>query len=298
MRRSLTAVLCLFAAGACASTQSGQIPANTPVAAPTTVTIQSPGPSPYPSTNAPGSVFVIVMENRSYSQALAGGYTAELANEYALATNYRGVSHPSLPNYLAMTSGSTWGIADDGWHDLPQGGLGSQLNSAGIPWRAYMEGMSGNCLTNSYPYAIKHDPFAYYGGACPPQVVPFTRFAGDMSSGNVPRFVWITPGLCHDGHDCSTATADQWLRQVVPEITATAAWKNFGTLVITWDEGEDSSNHVLTVLIQAQVAHRQSSRAYNHYSLLATIEDRLGVPRLGQAKGATPMTDLLADTST
>jgi hypothetical protein len=252
-----------------------------------------PSTYPSPSTSPQGSVFVIVMENRSYDQALAGGYTAQLADSYAVATNYHGVSHPSLPNYLALTSGSTWGIGDDGYHILPATGLGTQLTAAGISWRAYMEGMSGTCVSSPYPYALKHDPFAYYGGTCPLQVVPFTKFGADLKAGTLPRFVWITPGLCHDGHDCSTAVADQWLSQTVPQVLASAAWKNSGLLVITWDEGEDSANHILTVLIQPGGTHRLSSHYYDHYSLLAAIEDRLGVGRLGQAKGATPMTDLV-----
>ena len=188
------------------------------------------------------------MENRSYKDALAGRYTSQLAAKYGLATNYRGVTHPSLPNYLAMTSGSTWGITDDGYHALPAGGLGAQLTSAGISWRAYMEGMtSGGCLSNTTLYAVKHNPFAYYGGRCPSQVVPFTQFTRDVS-GNVPRFVWITPNMCHDGHDCSTATADAWLAQTVPTILATKAWKEGGVLLLTWDEGEDSINSVLTIV--------------------------------------------------
>jgi phosphatidylinositol-3-phosphatase len=238
-------------------------------------------------------VFVIVMENHSYGRALSGRYTAQLAAQYPTATDYHGVGSPSLPNYLALTSGSTWGISDDGYHRLPAGGLGAQLTAAGIQWRAYMEGMSSGCFNSPYPYALKHNPFAYYGGGCPQQVVPFTSFASDMR-GNVPNFVWITPGLCHDGHDCSTATADQWLAQTVPMILATSAWQDNGLLLITWDEGDDSANHVLTLAIHAHATERSSSLAYNHYSLLATIEDRLGVARLGRAASATAMTDMLA----
>jgi hypothetical protein len=232
------------------------------------------------------------MENRSYSQALAGAYTARLAASHGVATRYHGVSHPSLPNYLALTSGSTWGIADDGFHPLPPGGIGAQLTHAGIGWRAYMEGMSAGCFNSPYPYALKHNPFAYYGAACPANVVPFTRFARDMAAPDVPRFVWITPGLCHDGHDCSTAVADAWLAQTVPVILATNAWKHGGLLFITWDEGEDAANSVLTLVIRPGATHATSARAYNHYSLLATIEDRLGVPRLGAARNAAAMTDL------
>jgi len=232
------------------------------------------------------------MENRSLSQALAGRYTLALAHHYAYATNYHGVTHPSLPNYLAMTSGSTWGITDDGWHPLPAGGLGRQLASAGITWRAYMEGMSNGCYRSGYPYALKHNPFAYYGGACPANVVPFTGFAHDMA-GDVPRFVWITPGLCNDGHDCSTAVADAYLARTVPQILATTAWQQGGVLFITWDEGEDSYNSVLTLVIQPGGQPSSSAVAYNHYSLLAAIEDRLGVPRLGHAAKASPMPDLI-----
>jgi len=238
-------------------------------------------------------VFVIVMENRSYSQAITGRYTSQLAAQYGVATNYRGVSHPSLPNYLAMTSGSTWGITDDGFQNLPAGGLGAQLTAAGIEWRAYMEGMTGSCLRNGNGYALKHNPFAYYGSACPAQVVPFSQFSRDMAAA-APRFVWITPNMCHDGHDCSTAIADQWLAETVPTILASSAWQNNGVLFITWDEGEDSANSVLTLAIQPDPLNHSSAKPYNHYSLLAAIEDRFGLGRLGSAAQAEPMTDLLA----
>ena len=232
------------------------------------------------------------MENRSYDQAIGGGYTAQLAAKYAVATNYHGVSHPSLPNYLALTSGSTWGIADDGWHPLPARGLGAELTEAGISWRAYMEGMSGTCIRSPYPYALKHDPFPYYGSACPDQVVPFSQFDQDMK-GTVPNFVWITPDMCHDGHDCSTQAADTWLANTVPTILGTSAWKDSGILIITWDEGEDSANHVLTLVIHPGTIVHSSARAYDHYSLLASIEDRFKLPRLGQAAQASTMSDLM-----
>ena len=273
---------------ACAQTAAQAHNTPTPSESATPSASPSSSPSPAPSTH----VFVIVMENRSFDQAIAGGYTAQLAAQFAAATDYHGVSHPSLPNYLALTSGSTWGITDDGYHPIPAGGIGTQLDAAGIPWRAYMEGMGASCMTDGNGYALKHNPFPYYGNACPPQVVPFTQFDGDMA-GSVPRFVWITPDLCHDGHDCSTAIADQWLSQTVPKILATSAWQQNGLLLITWDEGEDSANHVLTLVIRPNPLVHTSSNPYDHYSLLATIEDRLGVPRLGMAANANAMTDLL-----
>jgi hypothetical protein len=289
----VAASVCLLTACAQPAAQVMHTPAPSPSAISSAIPSSSPiAPS---ATALPSHVFVIVLENRSYAQALTGRYTAKLAAEYAIATDYHGVSHPSLPNYLALTSGSTWGIADDGYHRLPAGGLGAQLTKAGIPWRAYMEGMTASCFNSPYPYALKHNPFAYYGNGCPKQVVPFTQFAPDMK-GVVPRFVWITPDLCHDGHDCSTAVADTWLSQTVPKILATSAWQQNGLLLITWDEGEDIANHVLTLVIHPHPGARTSGRAYNHYSLLATIEDRLGVSRLGLAARASAMTDLLART--
>ncbi len=233
------------------------------------------------------------MENRGYEQALAGSFTAQLAATYGVATNYHGVSHPSLPNYLAMTSGSTWGIADDGYHALPASGLGQQLTQAGISWRAYMEGMSRTCFSSPYPYALKHDPFPYYGGSCPAEVKPFSSFTADMATADAPRFVWITPGLCNDGHDCSTAVADKYLSQLVPAIMATAEWQENGALFITWDEGYDQTNHVLMLVIRPLGTHAVSSAYRDHYSLLATIEDLLGVPRLGQAARASSLHELL-----
>jgi hypothetical protein len=281
---------CLLAACAPKSTAQATPPHSstpTPVAG-------APDPSPDPSPQAtPPHVFVIVMENRSYSQAISTGYIATLASQYAVATDYHGVSHPSLPNYLALTSGTTWGITDDGFHALPAGGLGTELSSAGIAWRAYMEGMTNGCFKSPYPYALKHNPFAYYGSACPPQVVPFTQFASDLA-GNTPQFSWITPNLCNDGHDCSNSVADAWLSQTVPAILNSNAWQDGGMLVITWDEGEDASNSVLTLIIRPNPVNHSSARPYDHYSLLATIEDTLGVGRLGQAAQATPMTDLIA----
>jgi hypothetical protein len=233
-------------------------------------------------------VYVIVMENRSYAQALSGAYVASLAKRYEVLTNYRAVAHPSLPNYLALTSGSTWGITDDGYHRLPAGrDIGSELTAAGVPWRAYMEGMgAGGCLDAHYPYAVKHDPFAYYGGACPANVVPYAELAADLRSGDE-RFTWITPDLCDDGHDCSTAHADAWLAGAVPAILASPGWKSGGVLFVTWDEDDGSaSNRVATLVVTPRSAANADDRPLTHYALLATIASLLGVPAPGAAASA------------
>jgi hypothetical protein len=233
------------------------------------------------------------MENRSFATAVAQPYTASLAARYAVATNYRAVAHPSLPNYLALAAGSTYGVTDDGYHSLPAGGIGVQLTERGLPWRAYMEGMTRGCLDSPYPYALKHNPFAYLGGACPPDVVPLTRLDADLA-GATPAFTWITPDLCHDGHDCSSRQADDFLSSLVPRILASAAWRDGGLLLITWDEDDgNAANRVATLVVAPALRAHATGAALDHYSLLATVEDRLGLPRLGRARGAATLADVL-----
>src|SRR5947207_15793739 len=156
MRFGVLALGAVLLVAACQSHPTAKVQApNTPTPSPSTIVLPSPAaePSPTPDTSSPAHVFVIVLENRSYSQVAGSGYIGDLVAKYGVATNYHGVSHPSLPNYLAMTSGTTWGVADDGWHNRPAGGLGEQLTSAGVDWRAYMEGMGADCYRNGNGYA-------------------------------------------------------------------------------------------------------------------------------------------------
>ncbi len=239
-------------------------------------------------------VFVIVMENKSPAQALTGPFTASLAARYGVAGNYRAITHPSVPNYLALTSGSTWGVTDDSYHSLPKKDIGSQLTAAGITWRAYMQGFqSGGCLTSPLPYDPGHNPFAFYGGGCPANVVPMTMLSADLA-GAAPTFAWLGPDLCNDEHNCSVSVGDAWLRQAVGDVMGSPAWVNHSVLFVTWDEDDGSGdNHVLTLVIAPGLGHRVSQVAYDHYSLLASVEHLLGLGRLGQAVSASPMLDLL-----
>src|SRR5437773_7706278 len=238
-------------------------------------------------------VFLIVMENHTPEQALSGPFMASLADKYGVAENYHAITHPSVPNYLALTSGSTWGVTDDSLYVLPRADLGTQLTKAGVSWRAYMEGMTtGQCIDSPTPYDPGHNPFAYYGGHCPPNVVPHDSLAADLA-GDTPRFVWITPDRCHDTHDCDVSVGDDWLRGQVGEIMASDAWKSNGVLFVTYDEDDTSAdNRVVMIVAGPGMSHKTSSRSYTHYSLLASIEDLLGVGRLGEAKNASPMDDL------
>lgn len=249
---------------------------------------QQPTPAKPSQSSVPPSskhVFLIMMENKTFDEALQGNYTASLASKHALATNYHAITHPSLPNYLALTSGSTWGIKSDNYQALPSDeDVGSELTSAGIPWRAYMENMTNGCLDSSEPYKLGHNPFAFYGGQCPSNVVPLSQLDADLS-GNTPNFVWITPNVCHDEHNCSVSAGDQWLGEIVPKIMDSAAWQDDGVLFVTWDEDDQASgsNRVPLIMVAPALKERQTDIYYDHYSLLATIEDRLGVPRLREA---------------
>lgn len=248
------------------------------------------------------------MENNEYGNIIGNGaapYINSLANSYGLATNYYAASHPSLPNYLALTAGSTFGITSDCTTCYVSAtNIADQVEASGRTWKAYMEDMPSPCYTGaSYAnYAMKHDPFMYYNdirtntARCAAHVVPFTQFWGDMSSGNVPNFVWITPNMCDDMHDCAVSTGDSWLRNVVPTITGSSAFRNGGVLVITWDEGSSSAGccgdtsggHVATLVISPRsIPGYRSGVAENHYGLLRTVEDALRLSHLNAASWAS-----------
>ena len=305
MRRSLaTFAACAILVGAIAACGGTKAPEATPYG------IVSPTPSPSPSASIataetarptptpPPHVFIVLMENTGPGRAFQSQAIARLAAENVFVANYRAVARPSLPNYLALTSGSTWGVADNSYHVLPAEDLGTQLTTAGISWRAYMEGMTaqGGCMSSPYPYALKHNPFAYYGGKCPPNVVPIELFDADLA-GNTPNFVWITADLCHSGHDCAVNVAGAWLEGLVSRIVSSAAWRTDGVLFIAWDEGDggDESNFAPLIVITKNAKGIRIESEYDHYSLLATIQDLFRVARLGDARTARPIALPLAE---
>jgi hypothetical protein len=258
-------------------------------------------------------IFIIVLENKSYSGVIGNSqapYLNKLAETYSLATKYYGIRRPSLPNYIALTAGDTHGIVDNcETCSLAQENIVDQLEKAGRSWKAYMEDMPAPCFEGgqSGQYMRKHNPFIYFDSVRKdPQrcnkIVPFTQFAADLHASAVPDFVWITPNMCNDAHDCTLAAADLWLRNWVPRILETSAWKNDGVLFITFDEGDfpppnydgadGPGGHVVTVIASPLGKnHYRSKQVYNHYSLLRTIEDAWGLPALAKAQQAKAMSD-------
>ena len=273
----------------CAQGPVGALPSPAPAAS---AVAPLPRADPSISPTRP-EVVLIAMENTAPQVALGQPYLASLAERALVFSSFRAVGHPSLPNYLALTSGQTWSIRDDGYYVLPVGrDLGAQLTAAQIPWRAYMEGMERGCLDSPAPYAVKHNPFAYYGGACPPNVVSFRHFPSDLATG-LSAFTWITPDLCHDGHDCGPATADRWLATIVPQITASVSWQRDGVLILVWDEGAGGRDAAPLVVLSSRGTATTVGTPSDAYTVLATIEELFGLPRLGAASQAMPFTALL-----
>jgi hypothetical protein len=232
----------------------------------------------------------IVMENRSYGEVVGSTdapYLNRLGRACGVATNYHAVSHPSLPNYLALTSGSTQGISDDdepSAHPLRGPSIFSQL---GAHWQALEESMPSPCdKVTSGSYAARHNPAVYYtslGATCRRNDVPLRRLTASSS------FTFITPNICHDMHDCSTSVGDAWLAKAVPELTRTADYRRGDTIIfIVWDESDaGDANRVPLYIVAPSV--RPGSRVslpLTHYSLLGTTERLLGVPPLGAARTA------------
>ena len=246
-------------------------------------------------------VVVVVMENHEYGRivrAPQAPYINSLARQYAIATRYHAVSHPSLPNYLALTGGRTFNITSDCTQcPVSRPNLVDQLEQAHISWKAYMEGMPSPCYSGAVAgrYAKKHDPFLYYDDIVKrrdrcSKVVPLSELDGDVRAGKLARFAWITPDLCHDMHDCSVAAGDSYLHKLLPPILDKLG--SNGALFLTWDEGSSKSGcckkasggHVATIVAGPAARHgARSAMPFDHYSLLRTIEEAWKLPKLGDA---------------
>jgi phosphatidylinositol-3-phosphatase len=259
-------------------------------------------------------IAVIVLENKEDNEIIgrAGApYLNALARRSAVAANYYAITHPSLPNYLALTSGSTLGFSgsDCGDCSVSHRNLVDELEAAGISWKVYAEDMPSTCAmtAGTGSYVRRHNPFLYYRDvASNPRrcrfIVPATALTRDLAEHSLPRLVWLVPNICHDMHSCDTYTGDTYLRGLVPRLLAELGPS--GILFVTFDEGHSDDGccgaarggHVVTVIAGPGArAGARSMTPYDHYSLLRTIEDLWGLPRLGGAAlpSTRAMTDLL-----
>jgi phosphatidylinositol-3-phosphatase len=227
-------------------------------------------------------VLTFVEENHSLSQMQAGmPYMYAQATKYGYATRWTAIRHPSLPNYLAMAGGSTFGVTDDAGpalHPATTASVFASAIAAGRTAKSYQESMTSNCLTgNSGEYAVKHNAWAYFGAertSCLKYDVPSgTTTSGalrtDIMQGTLPTVGQVTPNLLHDAHDGSLATADGWLKGWLTLIYASPDWKA-GRLAVVVTADEDAGNQgntVLTAVLHPSQSHRVVTTALNHYSL-------------------------------
>ncbi|HEX2320152.1 MAG TPA: alkaline phosphatase family protein [Streptosporangiaceae bacterium] len=230
-------------------------------------------------------VFIIVLENHSENAVIGdpnAPFITSLAHKYGEAANYFGVTHPSEPNYIAMTSGSNWFINNDNpANRFDHTNIVDQLEAAHIPWGAYMEALPPNPLDDFWPssaaplYASKHNPFALYTDvrddpARVAHIKPYTDLAGDLNSNHAPRFVYIVPDQCNDMHggvftavdghpetpcpfgsandDPNDASlkqkADAFVKGAVGTIMSSRAWTPHSAIFIVADEGDFTGNPV------------------------------------------------------
>jgi phosphatidylinositol-3-phosphatase len=264
-----------------------------------------------PALPAPdySKVLVIVEENHTYGQIIGTAdtpYLTAVARSYGTATrmtaNYP-VGCPSLAAYILITSGSTGGICDDRGprhHPLPGPNIFAQLDAAHRPWRNYAEELPAPCARRNSPdgvFLVRHTAVPYYtseSGTCRTGQVPLTSLPHDLTAGTLPGYSLVTPDACHDMHGtpaCPTGLAragDRWLATWLPRITAGADYRAGRLVVIvTWDEGSATDNHIPTVLLSPTTRHVAAPGPYNHCSTLRTTEDLLHLPALGCAATAT-----------
>jgi len=271
--------------------------------------------SPAAGARAPSSsgaitkLLVIVEENENASAITASSapYISGLSATYAHASDYTSVGFPSLPNYLAIAGGSTYGITADGppsrFAVNAPSVFGQALN-AGRTAKVYSESATSTCDTKGTSlYAVRHNPWLYFrpeAADCRQYDVGFPgatsgALATDVANGTLPDVGFIDPNLTDDGHtpggNAGLANADKWLSTVIPMIQSGPDWKaGHLAIVITWDSGAAKSAPAVGLLVVAPtVSHLTVTTPLNHYSLSRLMSDFGGSTPLGQAKNATDM---------
>jgi hypothetical protein len=248
-------------------------------------------------------VVIVVLENQGTREALADANIAALVKSGAWFSDYHGLAHPSLPNYLAMVAGSTFGVDRDHLSTpLKSATIVDRLEQKGLTWKAYAEDYPGKCFLGNYAgegrltpkakptalYAKKHVPLLEFESiqqnpARCARVVNAREFVRDARSGRLPNYSFYSPNVFNDGHDTSLEAASAWVKGFVQSIRGTVGMHQRTLLVVTWDEGgEEGSRHnqVLTIFLGDVVNPGRYDAKLTHYSLLRTIEDNFGLEPL------------------
>ena len=282
----------------------------------------SPTATPQPTAPPPRLVpefehiVILIFENREFGSVINNSnmpYFNLFAKTYTLLTQHYAIMHPSLPNYLALIGGDTFGVTDncdfaDCYINAPS--LPDLIEASGRTWKTYQDDMPEPCfLGNTLRYVRKHNPFIFFDPIrtdverCRRSIVPMTQMDADLSMGDIPNFLFITPDICYSAHDCALDLVDGWLKEQAEKIyTALDSKGEPFLIIITWDEGqgdhsccglpEKAGGRIATILISPQVkSDFQDATPYTHYSILRMISESWGLPLLGHA--ADPETTLI-----
>jgi phospholipase C len=269
----------------------------------------SSNPSPTPATLPTFShVFLVVEENHSFSDVIGNSsmpYLNSLASKYGLAKQYFANAHPSIPNYLMLTTGEMETLDDSFSGTIGDDNVVRELVSVGKTWKTYQESIpsAGYLGGDAPPYVRRHNPFSLLSDvqnnpAQAANIVPFTQFATDLANNSLPNFSFIVPDVNNDAHDGTLATADSWLQSNMAPLIASSTFQSGGLLVILFDEGELSDfNHgggqVAAVIVSSNSKPNfQSQTLYQHQSTLRLVLEALGVKKFpGQAATAPEMAE-------
>ncbi len=278
----------------------------TPPATPAAAPVLAATPTPRPPVPNFDHVVIVMFENKEFGTVIGNprmpGYN-KLAHEYTLLTQYYAIRHPSLPNYIALIGGDTFGI-DSNCTDcfVNAVSLPDLIEASGRTWKTYQEDMPKPCfLGDTLIYAQKHNPFIYMdpirldAARCERSIVPMTALQADIESASLPNFIFITPNLCNDAHDCPLDIADAWLTELLGRLVpALDAASQSYLLVLLFEEGQ--GNHSccglapeaggrVPVVLYSPLARNgfEDATPYTHYSLLKTISTGWGLPWLGHA---------------
>ena len=260
-----------------------------------------------PATQAPAAaggvskILVIMEENHGTAEVFPSGmpYLWRLARRYGYASDWSAITHPSLPNYLAIFSGSAFNDPPDCGPGpgcaYPAPSVFGQALALGKTARSYEESMPVPCdRSDSGTYAVRHNPWAYIPGetaACRSGDVPAGTPSGGalvsaVRAGTLPNVGLITPNLINDAHDGTLVQADAWLRQWVPVIMSGPDWRHGRlAIAIVFDEG-DPGLQVPFVLIAPGLSGAVTRQSFDHYALTRLIDQVIGAPPLRQAAGA------------
>jgi hypothetical protein len=260
-------------------------------------------PSSAPASTTPSGVtkvLTIVLENHGVAAVAAGmPELMKLATTYGRTSHYSATTHPSLPNYLDLAGGSTFGVKDDGppaAHPVRGPSVFDLALTSGHTARTYAEAMPTACsLTNDGRYAVKHNPWAYFSDdasrrACAVDDAPLGDATSgalhdDITNGTLPNVGFVVPDMCNDAHDCPLATADAWVGGWVSQALQGPDWQA-GRLavVVTFDEAESSGkNTVLTVVVAPGLHGAVADAALTHESWTRWMSDLVGAAAPGDA---------------